>query len=70
MIFWKNNLNLQHLVFQIYERQCLDIFEIPYYKSLKKWLTLSGLYPPRNIIIILVAISIISVTLPLVRKQY
>lgn len=70
MIFWKNNLNLQHLVFQIYKEQCLDIFEIPYYKSLKKWLTLSGLYPPKNIIIILVAISIVSVTLPLVRKQY
>lgn len=68
MIFSKNNLNLQH--FQIYGGQCLDIFEIPYYKSLKKWLTLSGLYPLRNTIVILVVISIISVTLPLVRKQY
>ncbi|KAG6801501.1 hypothetical protein HZU73_03076 [Apis mellifera caucasica] len=54
----------------IYEEQCLDIFEIPYYKSLKKWLILSGLYPPKNIIIILVAISIISVTLPLMFAIY
>ncbi|XP_031771346.1 uncharacterized protein LOC100872285 isoform X1 [Apis florea] len=54
----------------IYGGQCLDIFEIPYYKSLKKWLTLSGLYPLRNTIIILVVISIISVTLPLIFAIY
>lgn len=68
------NLNLDSLlVFQ--KIDYTEIFHVPYYKNIDKFMKLLGQDPrhknsTRSMIVIIVATSIVSVTLPTVREIY
>ena len=69
------NTSLAHSVFQETESHLFDIFDIPYYKILERYLQLLGQDPRqkkkfRNTILTIVVISIVSILIPTVRKIY
>ncbi|XP_017754778.1 PREDICTED: uncharacterized protein LOC108546974 [Eufriesea mexicana] len=63
------NLNLRYLVFQKDKEQGPDIFDIPHYKMLQKYLQVLGQDPHqrdevRNVIVTIVVISIVGIVVP------